>query len=92
MQPPQRHHLDKNVSPAWRPPAGLADRKPGMPFSDRLWHWFVCMGGLLLVGGGVAWIAYAPLFKRLGILIIVAGVTVFTRGLPSAAQRNGYRE
>src|SRR3954453_13456056 len=92
MPPEQRHHLDKNVSPNWRPPAGLADRKPGMPWSDRLWHWLVSLGGLIVLGCGVAWVAYAPYFKRLGILPIVAGLVVFFLGLPSEAQRKGYRE
>jgi hypothetical protein len=92
MPPEQRHRLDKNVSPNWRTPVGLADRKPGMPWSDRLWHWLVSLSGLLLVGGGVAWVAYVPLFKRLGILALIAGLVVFFLGFPSSAQRNGYRE
>ena len=85
-------HLDRNVSPNWRPPAGLAGRKPGMPWSDRLWHWLVSLGGLALVGGGVAWVAFVPVGKRMGVLAIAFGFVVFVLGFPSQAQRNGYRE
>ena len=92
MPPEQRHHLDKNVSPNWRPPAGLADRKPGMPWSDRLWHWLVSLGGLAIVAGGVAWVAFVPVAKRLGVLLIAVGFAAFILGFPSQAQRNGYRE
>jgi hypothetical protein len=92
MQPGQRHRLDKNVSPNWRPPAGLADRKPTMPWSDRVWHWLVSLDGLVIVACGVAWIAYAPYFKRLGISGIVVGMVVFFLGFSSEAQRKGYRE
>ena len=88
----QRHHLDKNVSPNWRPPAGLADRKPGMPWSDRLWHWLVSLGGLSLVAAGVAWVAFVPVGKRIGFVAITSGFVVFILGFPSQAQRNGYRE
>ena len=59
MPPDARHRLDKNVSPNWRPPAGLADRKPGMPWSDRLWHLLVSLGGLWMVAFGVAVMAFA---------------------------------
>jgi hypothetical protein len=92
MPPQQRHPLDKKVSPNWRSPAGLADRKPGMLWSDRLWHWFVSLGGLAIVGGGAAWVAFAPIGRRLGILLIALGFAVFILGFPSEAQRNGYRE
>src|SRR3954453_22572942 len=92
MPPEQRHHLDKNVSPNWRPPAGLADRKPGMPWADRLWHWLISLGGLAILAGGVAWGAFVPLGKKLGLLLIAVGFAVFVLGFPSQAQRNGYRE
>jgi hypothetical protein len=92
MPPEQRHHLDKNVSPNWRPPAGLANREPGMPLSDRIWHWLVSLGGLAILGGGVAWVAFVPVGKKLGILLIAVGVATFALGFPSPAQRNGYRE
>ena len=80
------------MSPNWRPPAGLAERKPGMPWSDRLWHWLVSLGGLALVAGGVACVAFSPVGKRLGFVLIAVGFVVFVLGFPSQAQRNGYRE
>jgi len=92
MPPEPRHNLDKNVPPNWRPPAGLADRKSGMPWSDRLWHWLVSLGGLAIVAAGVTWAAFVPMGKRLGILLIAVGVVIFALGFPSQAQRNGYRE
>jgi hypothetical protein len=92
MPPEQRHRLDKNVSPNWRPPTGLEGRKPGMPWSDWLWHWFVSAGGLALVAGGVAWVAFLPVGRRVGFLMIGIGFVVFIIGFPSQAQRNGYRE
>jgi hypothetical protein len=92
MPPAQRHRLDKIVSPNWRPPAGLAERKPGMPWSDWIWHWLVSLGGLALVAGGVAWVGFMPVFRRVGFLLIGLGFVVFVLGFPSQAQRNGYRE
>jgi hypothetical protein len=86
-----RHHLDKNVSPNWKPPAGLADRKPGMLWSDRIWHWLVSLAGLCLIGLGVLVIAYLHL-GRLGGLIIGVGFVTFALGFPSEAQKKGYRE
>ena len=91
MQPEQRHRLDKNVSPNWRTPVGLAERKPGMPWSDRLGHWLVSLGGLALVAAGVAWVAFVPFVRRFGFLLIGLGFAVFVLGFPSQAQRNGYR-
>lgn len=63
-----------------------------MPFSDRLRHWVVSLGGLVIIAGGIAWIAYAPYAKRLGIFGIVGGLVVFFIGFPNEAQRKGYRE
>jgi hypothetical protein len=91
MPPKQRHPLDKNVSPNWRPPAGLADRKPGMMWSDRIWHWLVSIVGLCIIALGVAVMAYFHLGK-LGGLIVGLGPATFFLGAPSQAQRNGYRE
>lgn len=91
MLPEQRHHLDKNVSPNWRPPAGLNDRKPGMMWSDRIWHWLVSLGGLCIVALGVAVMAYLRLGKWGGLLVGV-GLVTFILGFPSQAQRNGYRD
>src|SRR3954453_1738173 len=91
MPPEQRHHLDKNVSPNWKPPAGLADRKPGMLWSDRIYHWLVSLGGLCIVPCGVAVMAYLRL-GRIGGAIVGVGFVVFILGFPSQAQRNGYRE
>jgi hypothetical protein len=92
MPPESRHRLDKNVSPNWRPPAGLAERPPGMAWSDRIWHWLVSLGGLAIVAAGVAWVAYLPVGKRVGLVLIIGGFVVFFIGFPSQAQRNGYRE
>jgi hypothetical protein len=86
-----RHPLDKNVPPNWRPPAGLADRKPRMPWSDRIWHWLVSLEGLCIVGCGVALMAYLHL-GRWGGLLIGVGFVLFLLGFPNQAQRNGYRE
>ena len=63
-----------------------------MPWSDRLWHWLVSLGGLAVTAGGVAWVAFLPVGKRLGVLLICVGFVVFVLGFPSQAQRNGYRE
>lgn len=95
MSPEQRHPLDKNVSPNWRPPAGLGDRAPGMPWSDRLWHWLVSLGGICLVAAVAAVLACLPGPARLrnhGLLLVIGGLVVFFLGFPSRAQRNGYRE
>ncbi len=92
MPPKQRHHLDKNVPPNWRPPPGLADRNPGMLWSDRLWHWLVSLGGLAIIAAGVAWVAFVPVGKKLGFMLIAMGFAVFFLGFPSRARRNGYRE
>ncbi len=63
-----------------------------MPLSDRIWHWLVSLGGLAIIGAGVAWMAFIPYPKKLGILLIAVGFVVFALGFPSQAQRNGYRE
>jgi hypothetical protein len=91
MSPGQRHPLDKNVSPNWKPPAGLAQRKSGMAWSDRLWHWLVSLGGLCIVACGVAVMAYLRR-GRIGGILIAVGFGVFVVGFPSEAQRRGYRE
>ena len=91
MSPESRHHLDKNVSPNWRPPAGLSERKPGMTRADRIAHWLVSLGGLCLAGFGVLVMAYLRL-GRVGGAIIAAGVIMFVLGFPSEAQKKGYRE
>jgi hypothetical protein len=84
--------FDKNVPKNWKPVAGLENRKPGMSFSDRLWHWLVSLGGLVLIGVGIAWMVYIPYPRRAGIFIAALGIGVFFTGFPSQAQRNGYRE
>ena len=91
MPPKERHRLDKNVSPNWRPPAINSNRKPGMLWSDRIWHWLISLGGLCLVVCGVAAIAYLRLVKWGGAMVGL-GMVVFALGFPSQAQRNGYRE
>ena len=91
MSDGSRHRLDKNVSPNWRAPAGLAERKAGMLWSDRLWHWLVSLGGLCIVAVGVAIMAYLHLGKWGGFVVGIGTVTFFL-GFPSQAQRNGYRE
>jgi hypothetical protein len=91
MSPQPRHRLDKNVSPNWKPPSGLAHRKPGMPWSDRIWHWLVSLGGLCISVLGVVVIMCLGM-GRLGGLIVGLGFAVFLLGFPSQAQRNGYRE
>jgi len=85
------NRFDKYVALNWKPPAGLADRKPGMLWSDRIWHWLVSLGGLAIVGCGVGIIAYLH-SGRLGGGIIALGLVTFVLGFPSQAQRNGYRE
>ena len=99
MLPKQRHPLDKNVPPNWRPPAGLADRKLGMMWTDRTWHWLVSLGGLCVIAVGVAFMAFFKdiagadvHFGKFGGLIIGLGFAVFFLGFPSRTQRNGYRE
>ena len=91
MSPEPRHHLDKNVSQNWRPPAGLADRKQGMLWSDRIWHWLVSLGGLCLIAAGVVVMAYLHL-GRWGGALIAAGIIIFVLGFPSEAQKKGYRD
>lgn len=91
MSSESRHHHDKNVSPNWRPPAGLADRKPGMMWSDRIWHWLISIGGVCLVVLGVIVMPYLRI-GRAGGLLVGVGIAMFVFGFPSQAQRNGYRE
>ena len=82
--------VNKNVPPNWKPVAALADRKPGMAWSDRIWYWLVSLGGLALVGVGVAWFAWWP-GKRLAAVAICIGLVIFFLGSPGMAARNGYR-
>jgi hypothetical protein len=81
----KRHPLDKNVSPNWKPPAGLAERKPEMAWSDRLWHWLVSISGLGISGCGAAGIASLGL-GRIGGFIVGIGFVVFLLGFPSRAR------
>jgi Flp pilus assembly protein TadB len=87
-----RHPLDKNVSSTWKAPAGNPDQKPGMLWSDRIWHWLVSLGGVCIVGVGVLWLAFVPYIRRFGAVVIAVGLAIFILGFPSEAQRKGYRE
>jgi hypothetical protein len=86
----ERTKFDANVSPNWKSPAVQA-RKAGMPLSDKIWHWLVSLGGLAVIALGVAWMAFIPYFKKIGVLLIAGGIAVFFLGFPSQAERNGYR-
>jgi hypothetical protein len=91
MQPEKLRNFDKKVSPNWKPPAGLADRKPGMMWSDRIWYWLVALSGIGIIGVGVAAFFFLHL-GRIGGWLIGIGFVVFVFGLfPSQAARNGYR-
>jgi hypothetical protein len=90
MIPRRNSHLDQKVSRNWRLVAALADRKPGMAWSDRLWYWLVSLGGLAIVAVGVCVIAFLHIAE--GGLMIGWGLAVFILGWPSQAARNGYRE
>ena len=81
---------DPKVLPNWKPVEGLADRKPGLAWSDRIWHWLVSLGGLCLIAAGVAVIAYLHLARWGGGLVGIGFVVLFL-GTPSQAARNGYR-
>jgi hypothetical protein len=82
--------LNKNVPKHWKPVAALADRKSRMAWSDRIWYWMVSIGGLMLIGVGVAWFAWWP-GKRLASVAIGVGLVAFFLGSPGMAARNGYR-
>ena len=84
------HHLDKNVSPNWKPVRGLEGREPGMTWSDRARCWLVSLAGLAITGAGVAVVAYLRIDK-LGGALAGLGFVVFALGFPSQAERNGYR-
>jgi hypothetical protein len=86
-----RHRLDKNVAPNWKPPAGDPGKKPGMLWSDRIWHWCISLGGLCITGCGAGVMAYLHSGKVGGALIGL-GFVVFVLGFPNEAQRKGYRE
>ena len=91
MSPERRRQLDKNVSPDWRPVAGLEERKAGMAWSDRVWHWLVSLAGLCVIGVGVAVMAFTHR-GHAGGWVVGVGFAIFLAGFPSQAQRNGYRE
>jgi hypothetical protein len=89
MPPNKRHPLDKNVSPSWKPVPSLQARKPGMDWSDRLYHGLKSLAGLAIMGCGVVVMAYLGMGK-LGGGLIGAGFVTFILGFPSQAERNGY--
>jgi hypothetical protein len=62
-----------------------------MPWSDRVWHWLISLGGLAIAGAGVAVMALVHR-GRFGGWLVGIGLVVFIAGFPSQAQRNGYRE
>jgi hypothetical protein len=80
-------HLDKNVSSNWRPVAGLKKHPGRMMFSDRLWYWFLSLGGLAMTAAGI-WVCSFG-FKK-GLYLVVGGIAIFAIG-PTQAARNGYR-
>jgi hypothetical protein len=90
MSVEERSNLDKNVPPDWKPVAALEQRKTGITWSDRIWYWLVSLGGLAMIGAGVAVMAYVHSGKVGGLLIGI-GFVVFALGSPSQAARNGYR-
>ncbi len=77
----------------WRPVAGLTGRPSRMAFSDRLFYWFVYLGALALIAGGVCAVWFTPyhLLNRVGLLMISGGVALFVFGGPSASAEKGYR-
>ena len=77
----------------WRPVAGLAERPSRMAFSDRLFYWFVYLGALALIAGGVCAVWFTPyhLLNRVGLLMIAGGVALFIFGGPDASAGKGYR-
>jgi hypothetical protein len=81
---------DKNVSPNWKPVAGLKGRKPKMDWSDRIFYWLISLAGLAIVGVGVAVLAIVH-WGRLGGCLIGVGFVIFLFGSPGQAVRNGYR-
>ncbi len=85
-----RHKVDRHVSPNWKPVESLRRRGTGLAWSDRVWYWLVSLGGLAMIGAGVAVIGYFRLAK-LGGWLIGIGFVVFILGSPSQAARNGYR-
>jgi Flp pilus assembly protein TadB len=90
-EPGTGRRYDRNVSPNWKPVAGLEPRKAGMTWSDRLWYWLVSLGGLAMIAAGVLWATFLP-FKRFSFCLIGLGLVVFVLGSPSRAVRNGYRD
>ena len=88
----RRAALDKNVSKDWKPIESLQNRPSKMAFSDRLYYWFLMMGGLGLAAAGVAWVYMAPVARRFGFTIVAGGLVMFALSFPSAAARNGYRD
>jgi len=94
MPLPQRSPLDKKVSPKWKPVAELEKRKPGMMWSDRVWHWLVTLAGVVIAACGVAVIAFVHVqgAAKIGGGLFGVGVVLFFLGTPSQARRNGYRD
>lgn len=82
---------NKNVSPNWKPVTALEARKPGMHWTDWIFHALVCVGGLGVMVIGVLAVAYVGL-GRIGGLTCAAGFVMFALGFPSEAQLRGYRE
>jgi hypothetical protein len=86
-QPPPG--LDKNVSKHWKPVEALDRRPRGMVWSDRIWYWFVSLGGLALIAAGIC-VFYFLHLSKIGSVMIGCGLVTFAMG-PSHAARNGYR-
>ena len=61
-----------------------------MAWSDRIWYWLVSLGGLAMIGVGIAVMTYLHLGK-LGGWLIGIGFVVFVLGSPNQAAPNGYR-
>ena len=85
---------DRPAPKPWRPVSGLDERPSRMAFSDRLFFWFVYLGALAMIAGGVCYIAFSPLpfGRRYALALIGLGVGLFAFGGPSASQEKGYRE
>ena len=81
---------DRNVSKNWKPVAGLEARKPGMAFSDRLFHWLLALVGLATIAAGVG-LLWLTRLAKVGSLVIAFGLVLLFVSGPSQGQRNGYR-
>jgi hypothetical protein len=82
---------DQHVSPNWKPVAALAERRPGLHWTDWLFHALVCLGGLAVMAVGGLAVVFVGLAK-IGGLVCAAGFVMFALGFPSDAQLRGYRE